>query len=145
MLKLTINKTVVDCYGRSILHILALSGEFEGYVYIRGRHFKGLDPDAADNCGYSPWECLLWRQRATPENLMFGSRRLHELEVCEFEKLLQEIRERNWAAGLFLYSKKLSRPNQYGTIEEENVALNEMSESDCSISDDEFFDAIDDL
>ncbi|KAI1489933.1 ankyrin repeat-containing domain protein [Biscogniauxia mediterranea] len=137
-----IDITVVSFHGRSVLHSLATFGQLKSYRYIRARSIRGIDPDALDNNGVSPWECLLWRQQARSGDLTPGSTKLTGLEVSEFEKLLQEIRERNWTAGLFLYSRKLVK---YDTEHDENDTLSELAESEWLTSDEEFFDAMEDL
>ncbi|KAI0599746.1 ankyrin repeat-containing domain protein [Biscogniauxia sp. FL1348] len=137
-----IDISVVSCHGRSVLHSLATFGELESYRYIRERFVKGIDPDALDHHGVSPWTCLLHRQQVRSDDLNPGSRKLTGLEVSEFEKLLQEMRERNWAAGLFLYSRKLVDCN---AAHDENSTFSEPAESEWSTSDEEFFDAVEDL
>lgn len=65
----------------------------------------GIDPDNVV-AGGTPMAAITWRMCADAKDLWLGMRRPTADEWVCLKRLLTEMRERNWAQGLFLYSRE---------------------------------------
>jgi ankyrin repeat protein len=99
----------IDISGRSFLHYTAAYGNLDKMEYVRSLDVVGVDPDKKDiyENGNTPMDIMIWRARGSLEHLWDGMRRPTDKEYNLFWQLLKEIRERNWAKGIFLYSREL--------------------------------------
>jgi ankyrin repeat protein len=96
----------VTRFGWSIYHFSAQSGRLDAIEYIRGVGPRGIDPDSADNTGWSAVDFICRLKNLEVEKLHPYARKPSPSEVWAFLKLVIEARERNWGDGLFLYSKE---------------------------------------
>ncbi|KAI0018883.1 hypothetical protein F4780DRAFT_474240 [Xylariomycetidae sp. FL0641] len=101
--------TVMAEFGTSILHLAAQHATLRRLRYMRSRNIVGVDPDAEVPGHGSPLGIFRWRQglecgKFYTEYMTRGATPEEEEELYE---MLWEIRERNWEAGLFLYSREL--------------------------------------
>lgn len=123
-----------DKIGQNILHKVALYWNRHEVERLREIELSRVDPDIIDNRGDSPC-ALLWYRMTVKEADRYARWRQPTLGlVWTFTCLILEIRERNWANGLFMYSKTrflADRSHQkmwkwakrYGDIFQENQNL----------------------
>ncbi|CAJ2509404.1 Uu.00g144300.m01.CDS01 [Anthostomella pinea] len=130
--------TAVSVYGGSILHHTAMYGGLARFKYIRSHEIVGIDPDASTLGGKVHWTCsefvswticVRWKT-GNPHQLGPGTRITTLQEVSVFQTFLSEIRRRNWAVGLFLYSKELFKGDESDIISTDDIddAWNEIGD-----------------
>ncbi|KAI0148195.1 ankyrin [Hypoxylon sp. NC0597] len=86
---------LVDSDGFGILHYAALRTQIESIEVLRRANISGIDPDMPEKYGRTALMILNWRKSKPEHKFLAGERRITDDETQAFEKLLDEIRERN--------------------------------------------------